>query len=366
MASNSDSSNNSMLVTFVKYGIGGITTIWRSLAGDDDRVRIVWYQPDDHFFIDELGVFHFDLFAPKARIFKLLQRYILSHLADASVFVANEEFDLEFLNWLKPTQPISYIAHVNGDHSYKAAMRFKSTIDAFYTVAAPAENYLRCRGLSPVHQICYSITLPLLTLPKKEDIVIYLGRFACDKNIAETARHLEYFKSKGFRSIWIGDGPEQDEIQRISKCEIITGISRDDLYQLLARARFLILSSYYEGLPVILFECINYKIMPILSYVDSSCNEILNGSFVLASRDPAATYTTAISASSSFPKFHPRINNPLVNQNLVTMFVSISSRKRGKIYKRDLSLLDRFQSHLFSSCIVWIRRTRWRVSQNRK
>ena len=306
------------------------------------------------------------MFSPKARVFKLLKRYIDSSFANVSVFVANEEFDLEFLNWLKPPQAIAYIAHVNGDHSYKAAIRFKSIVDAFYTVAAPAENYLRCRGLSPVNQINYSINLPLLPLPKKEDIVVYLGRFACDKNIAETAKHLEYFRSQGFRSIWVGDGPEKDQIQRISKCEIISGISRNDLYQLLARARFLILNSYLEGLPVILFECINYQVMPILSYVDSSCDEILQGSYILASRNPAATYKSAISASLSFPASHPRINSPVVNHSLVSIFLSVTANQSGRIYKRDTSLLDRFQSRFLSSCVAWSRKTRWNVSQNRK
>jgi len=354
-----------MLVTFVRHGIGGISTIWKSVAGDDKRVLIIWYQPDNRYYIDSISVFHFDIFAPKARTFHLLKEYLDSLKVDPSVFIANEEFDLEFLNWVRPSNPIAYIAHVNGDHSYKAAIRFKGIIDYFYTVAAPAVSYLTCRGLSPVEQIDYSITLPDLQLFQKEDTIVYLGRFACDKNIKETATHLEFFRSKGFRSIWVGNGPEEGEIRRISKCEVITDITRGDLYQLLAKTKYLLLNSYYEGLPVILFECVHFHIVPILSYVDSSCNEILRGSFVLASRDPITTFTSSLSANPTFPSSHPRINNSFINQELVSKLLSVSVRHNFKSFRSDASVFDRVQSRLPASLLASVRKARWQFPRRK-
>jgi hypothetical protein len=361
-------SNNQtqMLVTFVKQGIGGIATIWRSVAEDDSRIKIIWYQPDNEDYIDSKGIFHFDLFAPRARTFRLLKQYMDSLGGHATVFLANEEFDLEFLNWLEPTKPIAYIAHVNGDHSYKAAIRFKAIIDAFYTVAAPAASYLSCRGLSPVEQIDYSINLPLMHPTKKEDIIIYLGRFACDKNIKETAIHLEYFRSKGYRSIWVGNGPEEEVIRQISNCEIITETTRDELYQLLAKTRFLLLNSYYEGLPVVLFECVHFQITPILSYVDSSCNEILKGSYVLASRDPVATYEAATSTNSPVSSSHQRINNSFINQKLVSMLLSVPIRYNNKSFRNDGSVVDRVESRPLASLVARIRKTRWEFLEKGK
>lgn len=353
-----------MLITFVRDGIGGIGTIWRSIQADDARVSIIYYQYDNKTFIDKRGVFHFNIFASRSRIFKLLARHLSTLELSPNVFVANEEFDLEFLNWLKPDQPIVYIAHVNADHSYKAALRFKGIIDLFLTVADPAACYLQCRGLNPVERIIYSIRLPHHEPIPKEDIVIYLGRFACDKNILETSKHLEYFKDHGYSAYWIGNGPEETLLSNLSSCTIINNIDRAELYKLLARTKFLFLNSYYEGLPIILFECMHFGVFPILSYVDTSCDEILDGRYLIAAKDPSLNFDLVNTQSFTFPSIHHRINNTDLNRQLVTNIISTKRSRQEKRFTYDGSILDRSSSHLTSELVAKVRRLRWRKSVN--
>ena len=349
------------LLTLLRSGIGGIRTIWESIAVDDERVHIINYKPDRRNYIDRDGTFCFDIFCPKSYVFSLLKSYIASSYSPPTALVANEEFDLEYFSWANYSAPLTYIAHVNGDHSYKAAIRFRNSIDSLYAVAEPALSFLRCRGFSSVYHLNYSISLPILIQPPKEDIAIYVGRLACDKGLDRTLSLFKEFRKAGFSCFFIGDGPHTPSASLLDGIEVIKGISRHDLFELMSKAKYLILNSYLEGLPIVFFECVQYGLIPIVSYIDSSINDVLCNNYILCSLSPHKTLNDVLSRPvNPFPVGHYRINNPALNHQLVSQILTHKCRPR-KMLTRDLKLLDKVGNPFLARLISLWRRHRWNM-----
>jgi glycosyltransferase involved in cell wall biosynthesis len=115
---------------------------------------------------------------------------------------------------------------------------------------------------------------------KKNKYILAVGRFVPEKGFHDL---IEAFNSGDF-SDWqlviVGDADHEDsysrrikEQARHSKNVILTGfLSGKDLQEIYSHAGLFVLSSYYEGLPIVLLEAMSYGLSCIVSDIPANKN----------------------------------------------------------------------------------------------
>lgn len=110
-----------------------------------------------------------------------------------------------------------------------------------------------------------------LGIPEAAWVLGLVGRLVRVKGVEILLRAAQILRSAipGFRVIIVGDGPEADSLQALSKslglseCVLFTGF-RSDVLDLLGTTDALVLSSYSEGVPMVVLEAMAMEI-PIVA-----------------------------------------------------------------------------------------------------
>jgi len=116
----------------------------------------------------------------------------------------------------------------------------------------------------------------------KENILLYVGRI--DYNQKRVSRLIDVWeqlskKHCDWKFIVVGDGPELPDIIRIANEKKLKNIyfegfkSPEDYYK---KTKILIMSSEYEGLPLVLCEAMNYGVVPVVYNSFQTASEIIN------------------------------------------------------------------------------------------
>lgn len=164
-----------------------------------------------------------------------------------------------------------------------------------------------------------------------DDYIVYVGRLAASKR---HDRALEAYKKSGIAESFliVGEGDMRENItsqirsfgleERVKLCGF-----QSNPYAIIKKAKLLVLSSDYEGLPTVLIEALSLGVPVVSTDCPSGPREIL-GEYMPASLVPLDD----IDALASAMKEHVE-NSPSISEELIKRFDSAT------IAKRYLSLL---------------------------
>lgn len=353
-----DSPQNRILVLARKQ-LGGIHIFWQNVGRDDAAVDVLRYRDGASTGFDPAsGEFIINSFDPLIRIYRALQRHI--RWQDYATLVANERFELAFLAWAAPRQPVCFIAHINHPHAYDAISEFEPLIDRVFCVSEVALAHLRARGFARAAFFRYAVSLPAPTGQPKQRKVVYVGRFEPDKNLAETIGLMTFFRDAGYAVRMIGDGSMKAEVTAaLAPEEALVGVPRDRVLQELNEASFLCHNSYVEGLPIIHMEAMHYGLGVICNYVDKSVNEVLGANAILWSdHDRAGLLQRMRTFRFTSPPGPARTNNPALNETFLSDVRAVRRHNDTRHSVAPRSFLDR-QTWLPSRWIAAFRAWRW-------
>lgn len=106
---------------------------------------------------------------------------------------------------------------------------------------------------------------------KKEKNIIFVGRIDCNKRIDRIIEswNLLYGKYPKWHLLFVGDGPKKEEAMRLAK-EL--NIKSENMHfegftspiPYYEKASILLLTSDFEGFPLVLTECMSYGVIPIV------------------------------------------------------------------------------------------------------
>lgn len=143
----------------------------------------------------------------------------------------------------------------------------------YLTISLNKKDYEYYKSLNINSQIIYNgVSFPVDNKFIKEKIIIFVGRFEYEKNPIEA---LEIFYKSGlwekdYKMKFFGSGQYLDELKKESNIlginnyiEIIT--NENDSDRIYSKASCLIMTSKYEGLPMVLIEAMSRGI-PCISY----------------------------------------------------------------------------------------------------
>ena len=368
MTGNADPSHTApptrRILVLAKKSLGGIFVFWDNVAGDAANVDVLYYTDGNLTGFDaEAGVFRINRFDPLNHVYGRLRRHL--RLDDYDVLVSNEGFELGFFAWLAPVQAVCFIVHVNHQHSYEPAIRYARAVDRFFCVSETGAVYLQARGIANVAAFRYSTFIPpRAEVPKKRKIV-YVGRFAADKNIGETISLLKFFQGAGYEVRIIGGGPLEGQVrQAFPGEECLVGASRERIFQELTEAAFLCHNSYVEGLPIIHSEAIHFRLGIVCNYVDKSIYEV-TGDNVLLWSDRQELLRRMESFVFQPPPGPARINNPDLNRVFLQDVAALAGTRRRRHRIPPPSVLDRL---VFcpAGLVRMIREMRWKLREYRQ
>jgi glycosyltransferase involved in cell wall biosynthesis len=114
----------------------------------------------------------------------------------------------------------------------------------------------------------------------KMKYVLAVGRFVPEKGFHDLISAFVVMKNKDFNLVIVGDADHEDAYSRLLKKEaglhdniVLTGILRGRaLGELYSHAGLFVLSSYYEGLPIVLLEAMSYGVSCIASDIPPNRN----------------------------------------------------------------------------------------------
>lgn len=347
------------ILVLARKQLGGIHVFWQNVGRGDAAVDVLRYRDGEKTAFDsETGEFIINPFDPLLRVYQALRRHI--RWQDYATFLANERFELAFLAWVAPPQPVCFIAHVNHPDTYAAIHEFAPTIDQVFCVSDVAVAHLRARGFARAVFFRYAVFLPAPTDRPKQRKVVYVGRFEPDKNLVETMDLMALFRDAGYAVRMIGDGSMAAEVTAaLAPEEALVGVPRETVLQELNEASFLCHNSYVEGLPIIHMEAMHYRLGVICNYVDKSVNEVLGPNALLWSdRDREGLLQRMQSFRFSPPSGASRTNNPALNETFLNEVRAVRRHSDSRHSVPPRSFLDR-QTWLPSSWVAAFRAWRW-------
>lgn len=166
---------------------------------------------------------------------------------------------------------IRFISRVSLRYSYNRSDRYVVLSPSFVPIA---KKYLWLSPTSPISVIPNPLTIPLpsqqIDLGEKEDLVVCVGRI--EYNQKRTFRVLEIWKNlenafPNWKLLFVGDGPDSDDLkQRIKLLDLhnvdFTGFVDPEPYYF--RAKIQIMTSQYEGFPLVIVEGQSYGVVPLI------------------------------------------------------------------------------------------------------
>lgn len=127
--------------------------------------------------------------------------------------------------------------------------------------------------------------LPNKKLTPKNNTCLFIGRFVHQKNIfmlLDVIHKINYINKINLKLIILGKGPLKNLIKKKiiylnlqNICSVVTWSSNVDKYY--KQAKFLILPSFYEGLPNVLIDATNHRVPILATNVSGVSDILLNG-----------------------------------------------------------------------------------------
>lgn len=145
-------------------------------------------------------------------------------------------------------------------------------------------------------------TRAALGIPATAPLLLSVGRFTAQKDhrtLIRAVRRLE-----GVRLILAGEGPERSACE--GEADGAPGIAflgqRDDIGDLMAAADLLVLSSRFEGLPLVLLEALSLGLPVVATRIDSAVEALGPGSPWLAEPGDPDSLAAAIASALTGPR----------------------------------------------------------------
>ena len=269
------------ILVFAEDRAGGIKTFWDNVPRGNAQVDLLKYRKGPVTGFDRnQRLFNYSIFDPLIHVYRTLREAF--PLDDYEVLVTNQTIDTAYLAWVAPELPICFIVHGNHGDSYDPAIEFRETIDHCFCVSEAGEAYLRPRMPGPVETFAYATFIPAEPSSQKKRKVVFVGRFAEDKNIRETLGLFRFLKSSGWEVRMMGEGGMEAEVRQVlAPEEVRVGPAREEIYREMADASFLCLNSYIEGLPVVYSEAMHFRMGVILNYLDKSIHGVVGENYLL-------------------------------------------------------------------------------------
>lgn len=143
-------------------------------------------------------------------------------------------------------------------------------------------NVMCLPNISPFEDIVYDNT-KTIDYDLRDKVVIAIGRMTYQKNFQEMIRIWSKVNSTGWRLIIIGDGPDKDELLRIIDELSITNIElhpfSTNINNYYEQARLILLTSRYEGLPMVLIEAQSFSVPAIAFDCPTGPSQIIKDQF---------------------------------------------------------------------------------------
>ena len=158
----------------------------------------------------------------------------------------------------------------NRDYARKISARFADCIIVL-TDADLSEYKKKLRMKSSIVRIYNPICGHVSNSNKKEKIVLASGRFAYQKNFQELINIWEIVEKKDneWKLIICGDGDEMDEIKNMIKSKNLNNVILpgfcEDMDEYYNQASVFVMTSRYEGFPMVLLEAQQHSI-PLIAY----------------------------------------------------------------------------------------------------
>jgi glycosyltransferase involved in cell wall biosynthesis len=353
---------NKRILVFARNTVGGVDTFWRNVPGGDPDVDIVRFEPGAVTkFEADRRLLVMDPFAPLVSVYEYLAENL--PLDRYQCFVANQSFDAGFLAWARPQGTVSFVVHSNHDDSYAPALKYRNAIDHFFCVSETGASYLRPRCGERVTAFQYAIDLPAPAAVPKKRKAIYVGRLEADKNLAETARLFRVLGAAGYETKFIGDGSLRASLQgEFGADSVLSGLSREEIFPHFAEAKFLLLNSYLEGLPIVYFEAMHFGCGVVCSTIDQTIHSVLGGNYILAD-DDARLLEQMERFVFQAPPAPLRSSNPALNAAFLQQIRNVPPRSGPRESILPDSVLDR-RLPVPSRWVSAFRRMRWRGRGN--
>jgi glycosyltransferase involved in cell wall biosynthesis len=192
------------------------------------------------------------------------------------------------------------IVHQHGTENNRSA--FRSMIDRFtsimvdrYVVPSNAVGDMLTRrehiAQSKIHLINYGINIdnpilsaPILNWPAPADLPIIgcVSRLVREKSHPVLLRALQLLRKQGipFHAIMIGDGPERNNLEDLSRHYDLTGCvswvgTQRNISSWLSRFDIFVLPSAWEGLPISILEAMAAKLPVVATAVGGTSEAVL-------------------------------------------------------------------------------------------
>jgi len=119
---------------------------------------------------------------------------------------------------------------------------------------------------------------------QRQRYILSVGRFVPEKGFHDLIDAFNYGNFEQWKLIIVGDADHEDKYSRDLKMKasnnnnvVLTGfLTKQPLHELYSHAGIFVLSSYYEGLPIVLLEAMSYGLSCVASDIPANRNVELN------------------------------------------------------------------------------------------
>jgi glycosyltransferase involved in cell wall biosynthesis len=175
---------------------------------------------------------------------------------------------------------INMVYRINMKYVYSHSDKYILLSEKFIPVF---RRFIRCNDLSGIGVIANPVTTAAPHKDsEKENIVLFVGRLdAAQKHVERilTVWELLFQRFSDWNLVIAGDGPDRENLERYCREHDVKRVSftgyRDPepLYEC---ARVLVLTSEYEGFPLVLTEAMSYGVIPVVYHSFVSLEDIVN------------------------------------------------------------------------------------------
>lgn len=185
-------------------------------------------------------------------------------------------------------------------------------------------DFTKVRDASKLHAISNPLTLTPLPPREKENAILYVGRL--EETQKRVSRVIEVWKMLSVRfPDWrldvVGDGPDRASYEELAK-----GIDRITFHgfrnpsESYVKSKILLLTSDFEGFPLVLAEALAAKCVPLALGTYPSVHDIINGANGIVAMPPFET-----------ERFSETLADMLNHPDMVASMADVGSRI-GKLF----------------------------------